>query len=76
MTPKSKRHKKQKLIAVYGSYCWWCGKCLTEEEMTIEHLLPRSRGGSNSDENLRLACKSCNQSRGNSIFPPRWKTQR
>jgi len=74
MNSKSKRNKKQKLIAVYGSCCWWCAKQLTEGEMTIEHLYPKSLGGSNSWENIRLACKPCNASRGNSLFPPSWKT--
>ncbi|MGC1394267.1 MAG: HNH endonuclease [Coleofasciculaceae cyanobacterium] len=76
MTPKSKRNKKQKLIDVYGSYCWWCAKPLKEGEITLEHLHPKSLGGSNSLENLRLACKNCNASRGNSLFPPGWKTLR
>lgn len=26
----------------------------------IDHIFPRSRGGQNGDENLRLLCKSCN----------------
>ncbi len=76
MNSQSKRNKKQKLIAFYGHYCWWCAKDLKEDEMTIEHLLPRSSGGTNSWENLRLSCKQCNNSRGNSLFPPGWKTSR
>jgi 5-methylcytosine-specific restriction endonuclease McrA len=76
MDAKSKRSKRQKLIAEYGYYCFWCGKSLTEDAITIEHLYPKSRGGSNSLENLRLACKPCNQSRGNSLFPPGWTTKR
>ncbi|WP_445304438.1 HNH endonuclease [Microcoleus sp. Pol14C4] len=40
--------------------------------MTIEHLRPKSRGGSDCIENLRLACLSCNQSRRNSLYPPNW----
>ncbi len=76
MNSNSKRNKKQKLIAEYGHYCWWCGKFLTEDVMTIDHLYPKSRGGSNSLENLRLTCKQCNNSRGNSVFPPGWKSSR
>ncbi|MBD2236316.1 HNH endonuclease [Aulosira sp. FACHB-113] len=44
---------------------------MTKSERTIEHLLPKSLGGSNSLSNLRLACFSCNNSRGNSLLPPR-----
>jgi hypothetical protein len=31
---------------------------------TIEHLLPRSKGGRNNLDNLLLACRGCNHSRG------------
>ncbi|WP_083637061.1 HNH endonuclease [Leptolyngbya sp. 'hensonii'] len=39
--------------------------------MILDHLKPKSRVGSNSLENLRLACLPCNNSRGNSLYPPR-----
>jgi 5-methylcytosine-specific restriction endonuclease McrA len=51
--------------AVGGDRC-----CLPEEKLTLDHLKPKSRGGSNSLENLRLACFPCNNSRGNSLYPP------
>ncbi|MEB3179990.1 MAG: HNH endonuclease [Nostocaceae cyanobacterium] len=70
MSSKQKRNKKQKLIQVYGSQCWWCRQSLSEEMLTIDHLYPSSLGGSNSMENLRLACFKCNNSRGNSLYPP------
>lgn len=72
MNPKQKRAKKAQLLREYGSCCWWCGCYLPPEKRTIDHLFPTSRGGSNSLENLRLACLPCNNSRGNSLFlPPR-----
>lgn len=70
MNPKQKRKKKQNLIDLYGSECWWCRQKLSSDQLTIDHLLPKSRGGSHSLENLRLSCFSCNNSRGNSLYPP------
>jgi 5-methylcytosine-specific restriction endonuclease McrA len=70
MTPKQKRARKAQLISEFGSRCWWCSCCLPEEKLTLDHLKPKSRGGSNSLENLRLACFPCNNSRGNSLYPP------
>ncbi|MEH1985657.1 MULTISPECIES: HNH endonuclease [unclassified Nostoc] len=70
MNPKQKRNKKQQLSDLYGSSCWWCRQNIPQQKLTIEHLLPKSRGGSNSFENLRLSCFSCNNSRGNSLYPP------
>ncbi|MBN3899864.1 MAG: HNH endonuclease [Nostoc sp. NOS(2021)] len=40
----------------------------------MDHLLPKSRGGSDSLENLRFSCFSCNNSRGNSLYPPSSKS--
>jgi hypothetical protein len=42
-----------------------CGYCLVEQALLyapleFEHLQPRSRGGSTSEENLWLACRLCN----------------
>lgn len=31
---------------------------------TVDHILPRSRGGSNNDENLCACCNKCNESKG------------
>ena len=70
MTSKQKRSKKAQLLNEYGLRCWWCGCCLPAEKLTIDHLKPKSKGGSNSLENLRLSCFQCNNSRGNSLFPP------
>lgn len=69
MTPKSKQNKKRQLANVHGSKCCWCDKPLTKKEQTLEHIKPRSRKGSNSIDNLRLACFSCNNSRGNRPYP-------
>ena len=56
--------------SAYPSVCVWCGVGLTFETFTVEHMLPRSRGGSDELPNLRPACGHCNYSRGNRA-PPR-----
>ncbi|MEG3880028.1 HNH endonuclease [Microcoleus sp. herbarium7] len=70
MSPASRRNKRRQLLELYGNQCHWCNKSMQKSERTIEHLLPKSLGGSNALYNLRLACFSCNNSRGNSLFPP------
>ncbi|OKH18718.1 HNH endonuclease [[Limnothrix rosea] IAM M-220] len=71
MNPKQKRNKKAALLKDFGAVCWWCQKSFAAKDLTFEHLRPKSKGGSNSLENLRLACRPCNQARGNSLFPPK-----
>lgn len=42
--------------------CQYCG---TTEGLTIDHVIPKSRGGSDTWENLVTACNSCNHKKGN-----------
>ncbi|MEA5467916.1 HNH endonuclease [Spirulina sp. 06S082] len=70
MNPKQKKNRKKQLLAKYGNKCWWCCESFDEKDLTLDHLLPKSKGGSDCLENLRLACLECNQERGNSLFPP------
>jgi 5-methylcytosine-specific restriction endonuclease McrA len=44
--------------------CQYCAKRFSEPELTLDHILPKSRGGDNSWENLVIACKKCNQKKG------------
>lgn len=37
---------------------------ISEREASVDHLLPKSRGGSNSRFNLVAACRSCNNRKG------------
>lgn len=73
MTSKQRKRKIAQIGVVQGFYCFWCGKPLTTDKLTLDHLIPRSRGGSNCLENFRLACFPSNNSRGNSFFPPGWQ---
>jgi hypothetical protein len=46
-----------------------CGYCLTSQEyvpwrLEIEHMIPRAKGGSEVEDNLWLACRSCNLFKG------------
>jgi 5-methylcytosine-specific restriction endonuclease McrA len=45
--------------------CHYCNKQLTRFTGTLDHILPVSRGGDNSFENLITSCLHCNARRGN-----------
>jgi len=40
--------------------CQYCGAALSTDDLTVEHVLPRSRGGPTSWENCVAACEDCN----------------
>lgn len=55
----------------------WCGRCIfcnrkllvaldgeLMSHATLEHILPRSKGGDDSSHNLALACSRCNHEKG------------
>jgi len=45
--------------------CQYCGNMPGWSRLTIDHIVPRSRGGGNSWENCVVACKPCNNRKGN-----------
>jgi HNH endonuclease len=52
------------LIERDGPSCVWCGRELWRRDLTVEHVVPRSRGGRTTSENTVVACRSCNRRRG------------
>ena len=41
----------------------WCSVAAWPRDRTVEHLLPRSRGGRDGADNLLPACRACNRAR-------------
>jgi 5-methylcytosine-specific restriction endonuclease McrA len=48
--------------------CQYCGVILPSAELTLDHVIPRSRGGLSTWENLVAACHSCNRRKGNHLL--------
>ena len=53
---------KQNILKRDRKTCQYCGR--TEGHMTVDHVIPRSLGGTESWENLVCACSSCNNIKG------------
>ena len=61
-----KRELKDKLLKKYGNHCPICGA--SGVPLNIHHIVPRSAGGTDDENNLILICAKCNQSLGNRPF--------
>ncbi|GAB6164344.1 HNH endonuclease [Thermostilla marina] len=44
-----------------GYTCQYCGRKLSSEQLTIDHVIPRCQGGESTWENCVLACVPCNR---------------
>lgn len=54
---------------------WWvtissngCAICSSNKKLSIDHIVPMSKGGKDNIENLQCLCFSCNAKKGNSIW--------
>ena len=57
------------LCEKYGNKCLRCNK----PEVTVDHVVPLSRGGSNSIDNLQPLCGSCNSSKCDRVLDYRYE---
>lgn len=63
MRPQLTPYKR--LIAIRdGRECFYCGMHLPKDELTIEHMLAVTDGGTHNIKNLVLACTDCNGEAG------------
>lgn len=64
-TPRtSVRLTRKNLMLRDGYQCQYCGVRPSSRELNIDHVMPRSRGGPDTWENLVTACTSCNLRKG------------
>ena len=52
--------------------CHWCGGTFPAAELTMDHIVPLTRGGKSSRGNVVPACKECN-SRKKYLLPMEWE---
>jgi 5-methylcytosine-specific restriction endonuclease McrA len=71
MSSKVRQRKVRTLRRTFGDDCWLCGEAIDfalarSEPMAVslEHVVPRSLGGTNENSNLRLTHRRCNGLRG------------
>lgn len=62
------KHIRQKVILRDQSLCVFCDRLLLPNEITLDHILPASQGGSFHCTNLTVACFKCNSDRNTTSF--------
>lgn len=61
--PAPEIHPTRKgIFARDGNRCVYCGS--THRQLTVDHVMPKSRGGGNTWENLVCCCTECNNFKG------------
>ena len=59
------RSYKHTLFGIQEGKCNGCEVLFPFRNMTIDHITPRSRGGTDDPDNLQLLCGACNSTKGN-----------
>ena len=75
--PRRRAHWSRKAVLVRDNYtCIYCGakpgtvqrgKVIAKNDLTVDHILPRSRGGKDHWTNTACACYHCNHRKGNRL---------
>src|SRR4051794_30514425 len=76
--PRDRAKRRITRRAVFARDSWTCQYCGTTSHLTVDHVIPRSRGGASDWENIVTSCAPCNRRKGNRTpveagFPPHRK---
>lgn len=66
------RHTSWWRKKIASGVCHYCGKKHKPEELTMDHVIPLSRGGISERMNIVPACKECNN-RKKYLLPSEWE---
>lgn len=68
MNPKDRERRVRALTLRDGGNCHYCKVVLDVTNTTVDHVIPKARGGSNAIVNLVLACEPCNHARADMSY--------
>jgi len=66
--PKVFKERRKLVYQKNNSICYLCDKYIEPIDFTIDHVIPRSKGGTNDLVNLMPTHKECNYKKGNKIL--------
>lgn len=65
--PRDMHRRKITRRAVFARDGWTCQYCGSRSNLTVDHVIPRSKGGSSSWENIVASCAPCNRRKGDRL---------
>lgn len=66
--PRAVKFNRRNIYLRDDFQCQYCGIKPAKEELTIDHIVPRARGGKSEWENVVLACQKCNSRKGSKLL--------
>ena len=69
LSPRNARRKfRQSIFESWECKCAYCDKELDEKSATIDHIIPKFKGGHNVKSNMICSCSKCNRSKGSVLL--------
>ena len=65
--PRDAHRRKITRRAVFARDSWTCQYCGSRSNLTVDHVIPRSKGGTSSWENIVASCAPCNRRKGDRL---------
>jgi 5-methylcytosine-specific restriction endonuclease McrA len=65
--PRDTHRRKITRRAVFARDGWQCQYCGSRANLTVDHVIPRSKGGTSTWENIVASCAPCNRRKGDSL---------
>ena len=69
---KQPRFNRINIFRRDNSTCQYCGKKFMKQELTLDHVVPKSQGGKSTWENVVCACGRCNRKNGEGGIRDGW----
>ena len=76
LTPKNARREfRQQIFKDWNWQCAYCSKQLNENTATIDHIVPKYKGGHNVRSNMCCCCSQCNRDKASTLIED-WYTEK
>jgi len=65
--PRDTHRRKITRRAVFARDGWACQYCGSRSSLTVDHVIPKSKGGQSSWDNIVASCAPCNRRKGDAL---------